>query len=55
MSEEINSAVLGLKLKGVEIEKETFVALMCRHPNIYQIVYSKFSSDKKVRLIIKEI
>ena len=56
LNEIVESVVNALKVRRMIInEKEVFDQLMYRHENIYQIVMSKFCSEKKARFIIREL
>ena len=56
MSNEIvESVVNALKVRRMIINEKEVFDLMYRHENIYQIVMSKFCSEKKARFIIREL
>ena len=54
LNETVQSVVNAMKIRRWKINDELF-HLMYKHEKIYQIVLSKFCSEKKARLIIKEL
>ena len=53
LNETVESVVNALKIRRMIIDREELFLLMYQHENIYQLVVSKFCSEKKARLIIK--
>ena len=51
----VESVVNALKVRRMVITEEEVFDLMRCHENIYQIVISKFCSEKKARFIIREL
>ena len=55
LNETVQSVVNAMKIRRWKINDEELFHLMYKHEKIYQIVLSKFCSEKKARLIIKEL
>ena len=55
LNEIVESVVNALKIRRMIINEEELFDLMYRNENIYQLVLGKFCSEKKARLIIKEL
>ena len=53
LNEIVESVVNALKVRRMIINEKEVFDLMYRHENIYQIVMSKFCSEKKARFIIR--
>ena len=55
LNETVESVVNALKIRRMIIDEEELFLLMYQHENIYQLVISKFCSEKKARFIIKAL
>ena len=55
LNETVQSVVNAMKIRRMKINDEELFHLMYQHENIYQLVLSEFCSEKKARLIIREL
>ena len=55
LNETVESVVNAMKLRRMKFNKEKLFNFMYENENIYQIVLNNFCSEKKARLIIREI
>ena len=55
LNETVQSVVNAMKIRRWKINDEELFHLMYKYEKIYQIVLSKFRSEKKARFIIREL